>query len=526
MIDSILYVWLPAKKIYPVGPTYLATYLHQRHPQIRQHLLDLSLLSPTRRSAALDAALEQHQPALVCFSWRDIQIFAPHEGDPSLKYAFNFYYSPNPLKKLSASIKGLSYMWRYYQNIRESLSYPWQVYRRRPSARLMIGGGAFSVFADQLIRRLPPGMIGLLGEGEEAILKVVEGRPLTDERTVYRENGSIRHGSKGNYFPVEPLSADLPYVESIFPQHPAYHGAFIGIQTKRGCPYDCQFCEYPYIEGKKVRYRNAAAVVDELAQFYHRWGSRKFWFTDAQFFTGKESYPQCIEIMERIIAQKLVIEWSGYIRTSLITPQLAGLMVRSGLGDLEVSITSGSQAVVNSLHMGFSLEKLYDGCRYLKEAGFRGKLILNYSLNSPGDSEAGLMESVESYKKIAAIMGEERVFPMLFFLGVQPHTGFEQRLIEEGYLYQGYNPLSMNPLTIQKMLYNPKPLSRLIAKACLTAWDRVAWAQASEQGTSVAQLYADESLFRGVAEQSGKSVLIQLEGMLKKRLDSSTSVPR
>jgi radical SAM superfamily enzyme YgiQ (UPF0313 family) len=523
MIDSILYVWLPAKKIYPVGPTYLANYIHGHHPDVRQRLLDLSIIPPGERRAALDSALDELKPGLVCFSWRDIQIFAPHEGDPSLKYAFNFYYSPNPVKKLVASIKGLTYLWHYYRNIRTCLSFPWQVRRRLPEAKLMIGGGAFSVFADQLIRRLPPGTVGVLGEGEEAVLKTVEGKPLGDERIVCADRGEVRHGTKGVYLPLESFELDLSYIESIFPQHPAYHGEFIGIQTKRGCPYDCQFCEYPYIEGKKVRYRPATAVVNELEQFYRRWGARRFWFTDAQFFTGKESFPQCIDLMEQIISRGLKIEWSGYIRTSLINPQLAGLMVRSGLGDLEVSITSGSQVVINSLHMGFSLEKLYDGCRYLKEAGFMGKLILNYSLNSPGDSEAGLMESVASYKKIAAIMGEEQVFPMLFFLGVQPHTGFEQRLLEEGYLYQGYNPLSMNPLAIRKMLYNPKPLSGLIAKACIAAWDKAAWSAATDRGTSVAQLYADESMFAGVVEQSGKAALINLEGILKERIKNEAA---
>jgi len=525
VISSILYVWLPAKKIYPIGPTYLADFIHAHHPKIRQRLLDLSLIPPDQRRTALDHALAELEPELVCFSWRDIQIFAPHEGDPSLKYAFNFYYSSNPLKKLTASIKGLGYLWRYYRNIQDCVSYPWQVRRRRPEAKLMIGGGAFGVFADQLIGRLPPGMVGVLGEGEEAVLKMVEGKPLGDERVVCVDRGEVRHGVKGAYLPLDSFEIDLPYLESIFPQHPAYHGEFIGIQTKRGCPYDCAFCEYPYLEGKKVRYRPPAAVVGELGQFYRRWGARRFWFTDAQFFTGKESFPQCIEIMERIIAEQMQIEWSGYIRTSLITPQLAGLMVRSGLGDLEVSITSGSQTVINSLHMGFSLEKLYDGCRYLKEAGFTGRLILNYSLNSPGDSEAGLMDSIASYKKIAAIMGEAQVCPMLFFLGVQPHTDFEQRLLDEGYLYQGYNPLSLNPLAISKMLYNPKPLSGLIAKACIAAWDKAAWREAADRGTSVAQLYADESLFAGVVEQSGKAALINLEGILKDRLKQEAAKP-
>ncbi len=519
-VQSILHVFMPCHPIYPVGLTYLASTIRQRHPGLHQRILDLSLIAPKARTETLKNTLLELRPDLILFSWRDIQVFAPHEGDPSLKYAFNFYYSRNPFKKAFASIKGLQYLWIYYRNIRQALSYPWLAYQTLPDSRLMIGGGAFSVFAEQLITKLPPSTIGVIGEGESAVIKAVEGKPLSDERIIVADHGKPRIGQRTQYLPLDDLSVDLSFLSSILPQHERYHGDFIGVQTKRGCPYDCQFCEYPYIEGKKVRYRPAERVVHEISQFYTQWGSRRFWFTDAQFFTGRESFPQCIEIMERIISRGLKLEWSGYIRTSLINAQLARLMVQSGLGDLEVSITSGSQTVVNSLHMGFSLEKLYEGCRYLKEAGFQGKLILNYSLNSPGDSVEGLMDSIRSYKRIAAVMGDDRVFPMLFFLGVQPHTGFEQRLIEEGYLYQGYNPLSMNPIAIKKKLYNPKPLSKWIAKACLAAWDRVAWEHAREKGTSVSQLYADESMFRGVAENSGRDVLIQLEEILRENTPS------
>ncbi len=517
---GILYVWLPCKKIYPVGATYLADFIHRERPEVEQRILDLSILPRPRRRTALREAIRDLRPDLIAFSWRDIQVFAPHEGDPSLKYAFNFYYSPNPWKRLAASWKGLQFLYTYYRQIQECLSYPWIARREAPGARLMIGGGAFSVFADPLMPRLPEGTIGILGEGETVVLKALDGADLSDERYLVRRGGQVIQGTKGPYLPVDRFTIDLPYLEKIFPQHAAYHDEVIGVQTKRGCPYDCQFCEYPYIEGKKVRYRPAANVVADLLNHYHHWGSRRFWFTDAQFITGGEAYPQCHEILERILASGMEIEWSGYVRTSLITPELARLMVRSGVGDLEVAITSGSQQVLNELHVGFLLEKVYDGCRYLKEAGFAGRLILNYSLNSPGDSEEGLRQSVASYRRIAGILGEDRVFPMLFFLGVQPHTGFERRLIEEGYLYAGYNPLSLNPLSIKKMLYNPPPLSKIIARACLRGWEKTAREHATRSGTTVAAQYADSNLFRGVAENSGREVLIHLEQELTARTDS------
>ena len=523
-MNSILYIFLPCKKVYPIGATYLADFIHRRHPEVRQQILDLSLYPLAQRPAALRDAASAFKPDLVCFSWRDIQIFSPHEGDASLEHAFNFYFAGNPLKRVTASFQGIKQLYRYYSDIRANLSYPWLIRKEFPQSKIMIGGGAFTAFADQLIEKLPEGVIGILGEGEDAILKVVEGQPLDDERYIYREGERIQKGEKHAPALLDSLTVDLPYLTSIFPQYPEYIGEAIGVQSKRGCPYDCAFCLYPYIEGKRVRYRPPEMVVRDIAQHYHEWGARRFWFTDAQFITGKESYPQCTEILERIIREKLEIEWSGYIRTSLITPALARLMVRSGVGDLEVAITSGSQEVLNNLHMGFKLERLYDGCRYLAEAGFKGKVILNYSLNSPKETEETLLQSVDSYKVVAAILGEERVFPLMFFLGIQPNTDLEHRLLEEGYLSAGYNPLRLTPSSIRKLLYNPAPLNKFIAKACLAAWEKRHGSHDPRPwSVPPSPAYADTNLTRGIEANSGRDALLTLEQILRPRRPAAPS---
>ena len=516
-VNSVLYVWLPCKKVYPIGPATLADFIHRRHPDIHQRLLDLSLIPLSDRVRVLRNEIRNVKADLVCFSWRDIQIYSPHEGDDSLEYVFRFFYARNPVKRVVASLKGLKFVYMYYRGIRSNLSLLWTIHRELPAVRMMIGGGAFSAFADQLIEKLPEGVIGVLGEGEDAVLKMVEGTPLDEssgERVIFRRGKQIITGEKPIPTTLEGTSIDVPYITSIFPQRDSYQGssATIGVQTKRGCPYDCQFCLYPYLEGRRVRYRPAEEVVAEVSQYYHQWGVRRFWFTDAQFITGHEAYPQCIEILERIISERLDIEWSGYIRTSLISQELAHLMVRSGVGDLEVAITSGSQAVLNGLKMGFRLDALFQGCRYLKEAGYQGKIILNFSLNSPGETEQTLLESVEGYKTIVGILGEEQVYPMLFFLGIQPNTGLEQRLLEEGYLSHGYNPLHLTPGNIKKLLYNPAPLNKVIARACLGAWEKTR----TQQSQPAADMhYADSSLSKGLEAKSGRNVLLTLDRILR-----------
>jgi hypothetical protein len=182
--------------------------------------------------------------------------------------------------------------------------------------------------------------------------------------------------------------------------------------------------------------------------------------------------------------------------------------------------------------MGYKLERLYDGCRHLAEAGFKGKIILNYSLNSPKETEETLLQSVESYKTVAAILGEDRVFPLMFFLGIQPNTDLEHRLLEEGYLSAGYNPLMLTPRSIRKLLYNPAPLNKIIAKACLAAWERKSgsrdprkWTGSLSQTASGSTKYADASLQRGIEGNSGRDALLSLEELLRSHRPAPSPAP-
>ncbi len=467
---SVLYIWLPCKKVYPAGPTSLASYVHQKRPDVRQRLLDLSLINKNERLKAISDTVEEFRPDIIAFSWRDIQIYAPHGQDDSLELAFNFYYSPNIFKKFLAGFKGISMILTYENHLKEKLYLIRKTISMFPDRVYVIGGGAFSVFHKEIINSLPEGVIGVIGEGEDVIVSLVDGDDISDYRVTFRNRDRVVPVQGSGTVPISDLTVDYRYIESIFPQVSSYFGETVGIQTKRGCPYHCEFCLYSFIEGPDVRYRDPAKIIDEIRYLYSKWNVRKIWFADAQFIPGSQALRHCAALLEGIKGSRLPVEWSGYIRTSLITEELAGLMVSSGVGDLEVSVTSGSQSILNEMGMGFRLENLYEGCRYLKKAGYRGRLILNYSINAPGETEETLFESINSYNHIVQIMGRGQVQCVIFFLGVQPHTGLEKRLIENGYISNNYNPVLLNPFTIKKMLYNPPPLDKLIARSCLDAW--------------------------------------------------------
>ena len=172
-----------------------------------------------------------------------------------------------------------------------------------------------------------------------------------------------------------------------------------------------------------------------------------------------------------MLARKTTVSWSGYLRLNHLTPQIAGKMLASGMCSVDLSFT-GSQEVIDTLTLGYSLEQQMEAFRMLKANGHSDQQVKLYiPLNAPGETVGTLRQTIQKIKELYALFGREHVLPFIFFIGVQPGTPVERLLIDQGYLKPDYNPLTLNPFVIKKLLYNPKPLGRLIGRAYLEAAD-------------------------------------------------------
>jgi radical SAM superfamily enzyme YgiQ (UPF0313 family) len=439
--------------VYPTGPAYLASLLH-RAGDIGIRILDLAAGDPRDsggRSARsrLFAEIQAFRPELVAFSWRDLQVFSPQDSDAGFRDAYTFLYDPSPARRISAALRGLGELLRYSSAIAGNLSLVAEAAKAFPRTEIALGGPAVRIFGDRLSPRLPP-RVRVFAESELGPFFEYLGLALPSD-------------------PVEP-GLDLEFLESAFPQWPSYSGAIIGVQTKLGCPRECLYCLYPQLEGRLPRRRSPASVVAEIEAYARRWGSRRFWLADAQLLGVAEDGPRLEEILERVAALGLGIGWSGYFRISDVGPRLASIMVRSGLVELELSLGSGSQRVVDALKLGFRVDEAMRGLERLKAAGYAGRVLVNLSLNAPGENAESLGESLAAIDRIRSLFGRDRVVPVPFFLAIQPGTGLEALAFEEGLLRPGYDPLSIRPRRAQRLIYNPKPLGPMIGRACAEAF--------------------------------------------------------
>ena len=477
---KVLIVRLPCNPIFPIGPIYLADHIHKCFPEIDQQFIDLAIVPLNNVSKYLKRKIDQFRPHIIVYSWRDIQIYAPVDGRSGnpLQNSFEVFYSNNILKKIRGAWGGLKLITSHYEEINRNTSLVKMGLNRaqkyNKSVKVILGGGAVSVFYEQLGKLLPKGTIISVGEGENLIEKVLKGDSIIEERCYLAgqkpRNKLIHEQPSGTI----KTACNYKYIKSIWGEFDWYiEGGdyYVGVQTKRGCPHNCCFCVYGVVEGKKVRVNPVNEIIEEMKQLYEM-GVRGFWFTDAQFIPTKNHIQDAKLLLQAIKDQGWTdLKWAAYIRADNIDRELAQLMVETGMSYFEIGITSGSQELVRKMQLAYNLKTVLENCRMLVEAGFRNHVSVNYSFNVFDETPNTIKQTVAYHRELENIFGKGLVDPAIFFIGLQPHTLLEKYALENNILKPSYNPMSMMPWTARKLLWNPGPLGKKLGEVCLEAFD-------------------------------------------------------
>ncbi len=471
---SVLYVRLPVWKIWPGGVVYLADFIHKKRPDVRQEILDLALIEPGRRKAKLRERLLEMRPDVVAFSWRNMQTFGPHPENDALEVVMNFDHSSNLLRRAKAAWSAIGIIWDYAASRLRNFGFLRMARQLLPDSRLVVGGTAVSIFGKYVAQKCPPDTYVVVGEGEEAMLSIIDGSTSPEGHVWYKDSaGALVHSPAEENFDLIHLTAvDFPYIESIFHGFREYLDGTIGVHTKRGCPFQCHFCLYNKIEGGRQRYRDPVEVAKEVEMLTKVYGVKHIWFTDAQFCSTLRSTKLVEALLDELIARDVKVSWTGYLRLNFLTHDIAAKMLQTGLESIDLSFT-GTQEIIDSLTLGYDLEQQMAAFHLFKEAGFTNQKVKLYMpLNAPGETPETLKLTIARIRELYGMFGRENVLPFIFFIGVQPGTPIERKLIAEGYLPANYDPLTLHPFVIKKLLYNPAPLGRMIGRAYLEAYDK------------------------------------------------------
>ncbi len=145
------------------------------------------------------------------------------------------------------------------------------------------------------------------------------------------------------------------------------HGFFsLNLATTRGCPYKCNWCAKP-IYGNRYHSRSPERVAGEIEMLIGRYGVRHFWMADDIF--GLK--PGWVQRFRDVVREKnLQFEYKIQSRADLLLKEdTIDALVDSGLREVWVGAESGSQAILDAMDKGTTIEQIGEATRLLKKKG-------------------------------------------------------------------------------------------------------------------------------------------------------------
>jgi len=238
-------------------------------------------------------------------------------------------------------------------------------------------GGVFATLNAGLVKLQCPEVDFICrGDGEQLILDLVarledvaDVASVTwakDGQVIQNPNRAMERNLDQWPFP-DRESLPLDFVESMPLDVPAVLSMerFTTMQTSRGCPWPCVFCDIPIFNEGKWRARSPQHVVEEFKHL-RELGYGSVYFVDDHFLLQ----PKRIEAICRGINEAgVTIQWGCEGRVDSVAQHLFPAMAKAHCRTLMFGIESGSQKILDRLKKEQTLEEVENAVRNAKEAG-------------------------------------------------------------------------------------------------------------------------------------------------------------
>ena len=171
---------------------------------------------------------------------------------------------------------------------------------------------------------------GIIGEAEvtlPALLRSIDNPPPLPG-LCWRKGRGIRVSPPTTDFDMANyVAANRRLLDPEFYKGINNYAPMIGIEAKRGCELCCAYCVYPQLQGKRLRCRPTAAVVDEMEILHKEYGIESFHFTDPVLNVPRGHLEG---ICEEILRRKLKVRWDGFMREDHLNEKNVALFERAG----------------------------------------------------------------------------------------------------------------------------------------------------------------------------------------------------
>ena len=306
--------------------------------------------------------------------------------------------------------------------------------RRCTTAPIVLGGTGFTLFADEIMRLLEADY-GIVGEGEHLgmLLQALE-------------QGEDPAGSPGVIVGQSSVPNPTPWPQAVarrFDPQAAHldfylrNGGMLNLQTKRGCPFQCVYCSYPYIEGRTLR----LAPPDEVARTaveLQQAGARYLFITDSAFNADST---HSLAVAKAFKKNGLTIPWGGFFAPVPMPSDYFKVLADCGLKHVEFGTESLCDSVLAAYRKPFARRHVFAAHQAANVAGLH---VAHYFLfGGPGETAQTIADTFSHMETL------ERTVLFLFSgMRIYPHTSLHEIALQQG-------QLSINQSILEPVFYQP-----------------------------------------------------------------------
>jgi radical SAM superfamily enzyme YgiQ (UPF0313 family) len=225
--------------------------------------------------------------------------------------------------------------------------------RERSGAPVVLGGAGFSLRPAGLLAELGADH-GVVGEGEWAFRELVDRIAAGEKPPPLVYGGAARAVTLGRGPSGELDRLPPPARRLLDPRYNERDGT-ANVQTKRGCAFSCAYCDYPDLEGRKVRLRDPGRVADEVVGLARDPGVSHVFFVDSVFNVPRS---HALGICRALVERGTPLPWVCYGSPVSFDDELVGAMARAGCQGVEIGTDSGTEEMLTRLRKPFGLEEV------------------------------------------------------------------------------------------------------------------------------------------------------------------------
>jgi radical SAM superfamily enzyme YgiQ (UPF0313 family) len=157
------------------------------------------------------------------------------------------------------------------------------------------------------------------------------------------------------------------------------------IQQSRGCTFKCNYCPYIMIESK-TRFRDPAAITDEMRFGMKRYGFESFKFRDPLFGLNRK---KALELTEGIRRLDRPIQFSVETRVDLMKEDTLRALKAAGLTSITIGIETPDEATLKRYsRVAINDDRQRDFVALCRSLGIR--TVAGFMVGFPEDTEASI----------------------------------------------------------------------------------------------------------------------------------------